>query len=128
LLSNWFFHGTLGASSCIRTILHILGLLVYGIFFKEKFEEVRNDVITGWWPMCVLSIFYTIYVIYITLTAQAVYFRDVDAVPFLLLLVAIITGYGVIFHTIHYMMEAALLLHDLQLLEKNGLMLFNLAV
>ena len=108
LWSNWLFRGALGASSCIRTVLHISGLLVYGIFFKEKFEEVRSDVITGWWPMCVLSIFYTIYVIYITLTAQAVYFRDVDAVPFLLLLVAIITGYGVIFHTIHYMREAAL--------------------
>ncbi len=108
LLSNWFFHGTLGASSCIRTILHILGLLVYGIFFKEKFEEVRNDVITGWWPICILSIFYTIYVSYITMTAQAMYFRDADVVPFLLFLVAMMAGYGVIFHTIHYMREAAL--------------------
>lgn len=39
LLSNWFFHGTLVASSCIRTILHILGLLVYGIFLKRSLRK-----------------------------------------------------------------------------------------
>lgn len=108
LLSNWLFGGSLEASSWIRTILHILGLMIYGMVFKEKFEEVRNDVITGWWPMCLLSIIYTVYVIYLTLAAQAEYFRDADVAAFALMLMAIIMGYGVIFHTIHYMREAAL--------------------
>ncbi len=108
LLSNWMFGGSIKAASCIRTIFHATGLTAYGMVFKEKFEEVRNDVITGWWPMCFLSLIYTIYVIYLTLTTQAEYFQNADVVSFALLLVAVIMGYGVIFHTVHYMREAAL--------------------
>lgn len=108
LLSNWMFNGSIRASSYIRTFFHIAGLMIYGLIFKEKFEEVRSDVITGWWPICFLSVIYTIYVVYLTITAQAEYFRNADVTAFILLLIAIITGYGVIFHTIHYMREAAL--------------------
>lgn len=108
LLSNWMFHGTIQATSWLRTAFHIAGLLIYGTAFKEKFEAIRRDVVTGWWPICILSVLYTAYVIYITMTAQAEYFHNVDLMPFLFLLAAILTSYAVIFHTIHYMREAAI--------------------
>ncbi len=108
VLSNWMFHGTIKAASWLRTVFHITGLWIYGAAFKEKFEDIRRDVVTGWWPICILSVLYTAYVIYITMTAQAEYFHNTDLMPFLFLLAAILTSYAVIFHTIHYMREAAI--------------------
>ena len=108
MLSKWLFGGTQAVTASIRTVLHSLGLAVYGIWFRKKFEAIRNDVATGWWPVCFLSILYTIYISYIAITAQAYYFGDNDMFKFWLLMVMMAAGYAVIFHLIRYMREAAL--------------------
>ncbi len=128
MLSKWLFGGTQAVTASIRTVLHSLGLAVYGIWFRKKFEAIRNDVATGWWPVCFLSILYTIYISYIAITAQAGYFGHNDMFKFLLLMVTMAAGYAVIFHLIRYMREAALksqmeqyqrvLLEKLEIMEK----------
>ncbi len=106
MLGNWLFD--IGATAYLRALLHVVLLAVYVRFLRDKFEIVRQEVTKGWWPMCILSILYTIYISSVVMRAQADYFRGVEILPFFLLLAAILAGYWVIFNTIYYMRKSAL--------------------
>ncbi len=108
MLGNWLFDSHIGATAYLRALLHVVLLAVYVRFLRDKFEIVRQEVTKGWWPMCILSILYTIYISSVVMRAQADYFRGVEILPFFLLLAAILAGYWVIFNTIYYMRKSAL--------------------
>ncbi len=109
IVSNWLFDGRIDATAYVRLLLHGTILAVYGMEFRKRFEEARQEITEeGWWPLCVLSILYTGYMCCVVMAAQASYFHSVDLLIFILLLAAVIIGYWVIFRTIHYMREAAM--------------------
>ena len=93
MLGNWLFDSHIGATAYLRALLHVVLLAVYVRFLRDKFEIVRQEVTKGWWPMCILSILYTIYISSVVMRAQADYFRGVEILPFFLLLAAILAGY-----------------------------------
>lgn len=108
MLGSWLFDSHIVATAYIRAVLHVAMLTVYVRFFRDKFEVIRQEVTQGWWPMCILSILYSIYISSIVLKAQADYFHEVEMLPFFLLLAVILAGYWVIFNTIYYMRKSVL--------------------
>lgn len=108
ILSAWFFDGNIRATGYIRTFLHGLALYAYQTRLRKRFDQIRGELATGWWPMCLLSVLYTMYLSYLLLVAYTGGFGQIQMVFFCLLMAAICLGYGVIYHTIHYMLEAAL--------------------
>ena len=108
LLAEWFFGGGIRASAYIRTLLHGGTLIFYQKGLRKRFDQIRGELTTGWWPMCLLSVLYTIYLGYLAVVANTGSIDQIQLVFFILLMAAICLGYGVIYHTIHYMLEAAL--------------------
>lgn len=109
IVSSWLFNGSQDAAAYVRLLLQGAILAVYGMKFRKRFEVIRWEIAEeGWWPLCVLSILYTGYMCYITMTAQASYFRSVNLSIFFQLLALVLIGYWVIFRTIHYMRETAM--------------------
>ena len=109
ILSNWMFNASQDATAYVRLLLHGTILAVYGMKFRKRFEVIRWEIAEeGWWPLCILSILYTGYMCYVTMTAQASYFRSVNLMIFLPLLAVVLIGYWVIFRTIHYMRKMAM--------------------
>lgn len=108
ILGNWLFGSNIRVTAYIRAILHVMLLIVYVRLLRDKFEVIREEVTKGWWPMCLLSVLYSIYISSVVMKAQAVYYRGVKVLPFFLLLAAILAGYGVIFNTVYYMRKVAL--------------------
>lgn len=125
LLSNWLFGGSNLAAMWIRTLMHSICILLYAVFFKKRFDKVRQDVTDGWGSMCLLAILYSIYMSYISITARANSFEKVDLFHFILLFLIILTGYGVIFHTIYYMREVAI---DSQVKQHQKILLQKLEI
>ncbi len=108
LLANWLCNGDPLAAHYIRTFLHGIMLFLYKSTLRNKFDAIRDDVITGWRPMCLLSVLYTVNMSYVTVLAQEDSFHHVNIFSFLLLMATIGTGYNVIFRTVYYMREAVL--------------------
>ncbi len=91
----------------LRTILHAAMLLGYVLCFRRKFDEVRREVDQGWGPLCFLSLLFMFFICYLTLRVQTEGYGDADVLFFGLVILVMLAGYGVIFHTIHYMKESA---------------------
>ena len=101
LLAEWFFGGGIRASAYIRTLLHGGTLIFYQKGLQKRFDQIRGELTTGWWPMCLLSVLYTIYLGYLAVVANTGSIDQIQLVFFILLMAAICLGYGVIYHTIH---------------------------
>lgn len=108
VFSKCFFHGDSYATMWIRTILHFAVLCIYALCIRRKIEAVRQELTKGWWPMCALAALYTVYFSYVSMLAMTGSFGLQNVFQFLLLLSVMLVGYGVIFHMIRYMREAAL--------------------
>ena len=108
LLTDWFFNGNVRASGYIRTLLHGGALLFYQKRLRKRFDQIRGELTTGWWPMCLLAVLYTICLSYLLAVVYIGEFGYIQIIFFSLLMAAICLGYGVIYHTIHYMLEAVL--------------------
>lgn len=108
LISKFCFGSDLDATMWIRTFLHIAFLILYVALFKKKVDDIKARITEGWLPMCLLSVLYTGFIGYLSMRAQVNRLGQTEMVLFVLLLAVMITGYGVIFHTIHYMEEAFL--------------------
>lgn len=108
MLGSWLFGSDVGATACIRAVLHMALLVIYARWLRDKFEAIRREVTEGWWPVCLLAVLYTIYISTVVIRAQAAYFHGVEVFPFFSLLAAILAGYWVIFNTIYYMRKAVI--------------------
>lgn len=95
------------ASVALRTVIHAAMIGFYVLCVRRKFDEIRREVDQGWWPLCFLSLLFLIFISYLTLTAQTDQYKDADIFSFCLVMLVMLAGYGVIFHTIRYMREAA---------------------
>ena len=87
--------------------MHLIVLLVYAAFFKEKVDDFRKEFTQGWKPRVFMSALYSIYIAYISMVAQ-VNLKKTELLIFVLLLAVMVTGYGVIFQTIYYMKKSTL--------------------
>ncbi len=106
-ISTAFFSSDDDAAMWIRTVMHLIVLLVYAAFFKEKVDDFRKEFTQGWKPMVFMSALYSIYIAYISMVAQ-VNLKKTELLIFVLLLAVMVTGYGVIFQTIYYMKKSTL--------------------
>ena len=108
MLSFWFVGGSEVIALWIRTLLHALLLVFYGVCLRERFDVLRQEDISGsWWWICLLSFMFMGYVSYIGVRAQGRMFRQMDVIHFLFLIIMVLVGYVVIFHTIYYMRRNA---------------------